>query len=261
MAPGPEPGGRAGSQQHPARSFPFGSRRGSFPARPPRLRAPPPSPGPALNFPAGRRRGAATLQPGSFFHPLSQSSGRAHGPQANHLREAPQGARAGPAAQRGARLPRAGGGAPRPPPSAPTPFLSNLQQSWPRVAAAAEAPALSGAAHLVASARPRAGTGSAARLPGPAGPHGVAGQVPPASHSPLVLLAPRPAGRRGLDPSARGHARERRRSFLQLGNPSRLSPAAGLGARRSRAVTPGHGSELPRLRQPTPSEQRSEYPG
>lgn len=65
----------AGSLQRPARSFPFGSSRGSSPRARPSAPAPrsaprpPPNPGPALNFAVGRRHRTATVQPGPFFHP------------------------------------------------------------------------------------------------------------------------------------------------------------------------------------------------
>lgn len=141
-----------------------------------------------------------------------------------------------------ARLPGARGAAPLAHPPSSSNFIPSKLTAKLALVAAAE---LSGAARL-ASARSRAETGSPGGLSGSAGPHGVAGQVSQDRRSPLAARAPRSqAGQRGVDPSARGHARERRRSFLQLRNSSRLSLAAGLGVCGSGAVTPRYGSEIP----------------
>lgn len=244
---GPLPQPAAGSQQHPARSFPFGSRSESSPPPTPpsrlrlRLVAKLPNPPPALNFPVGRRHGTATFQPGSFFHPLFQSSGR------NRIRswalwEKHLGAPKPPPRSSKLHASRALATAARSPsptsPQASTSFPSNLQQSWPQVAVA-----LSGAAHLAASARPRAGTGSAGGFTGPTGLHGVADQPsPPARPTPrLPIATPAPrsqAGRREVDPSARGHA---------LRAPALVSPA-----RKLDPTFPGGGTISPR----GPGQQR-----
>ncbi|XP_057393483.1 uncharacterized protein LOC130706172 [Balaenoptera acutorostrata] len=102
---------------------------------------------------------------------------------------------------------------------------------------------------------PRAPLGGSA--PPPASPTPDPAGAAPASHAPGASRT-----RRGIYPSARSHARSRRRSFLPRRNSTRLSLAAGLPVRGVRAMTPRQGSGISQqLQQPTPFQETSECPG
>lgn len=226
MAPGPDPRGRAGAQQRPAHSFPFGSRREPFPLpplRPASAPRPAPNPGPALNF---QWAGATAVPPSSrarSFIPFS-SSGKSTVHSWATWGKHPRSPKPATPTQQVASLPGTRGAAPlaHPPSSSnfiPIKLTAKLALGGGGGAFGGHAPRRLSA--LSSSDRVARGSLWARRSAWCRGP-GVPGP-------PLAARAPRSqAGRRGVDPSARGHARERRRSFLQLRNSSRLSLAAGL---------------------------------
>lgn len=176
MRLGPLPQPATGSRQHPARSFPFRSRRESSPY--PRPSVPPPPPRQvagstaSTELPSGQAPRHCHLPAGFFlsspFPELRQKQDRQLGclvkaplePKSRH----PERASCMPPEHWQPRR-----GAPRPPALKPQlrfyQTYSKVGFKWWCVR--------SGGAHLVASLRPRVETGSAGGLTGPTGPHGV----------------------------------------------------------------------------------------